>query len=691
MGLCFLRVLFGGGEVVNRACRSAVAAWSCLALFLLFIESGGLGVYVRGFLMMEDGVKRGNLGIGERDVTACHDILPAHRMHPAPTISMRRSRRRAVVMMTLLYAAGAVVFLTRERGDVGAHISAARPEPPVEPVVDIPMPFAGSYGSTPPVVIEMTSAVLADGLQGPDGCAISPYSGSIYFSEEEAARIVRLDPDGQSRVLIDAGTPIYESEGGRMVRGQPLRSPEGIALDRAGRLYVVEDIPDGRLIRFDMPAFAHLGSIIGESIPLPAPAPGYAWESIALGPRDELLLAGSNMEAFFSDRSIAYMFTGALLYRDANQQWWMPLHRPLDSFSGACFDSDGNNAFFISESMGYLGCIDLQTNVVRTWFTEQWMDSPEGVTCLPDGTAIVASENGTLWRVDPLDCRTSVFHEFDQDIESVVWDGARNRFLVVADGAGMLLSLDDVNFGAHLKVQGKVIFEETTHEIQIPEVCPDYLASLLELCQFDVARPEQPISFRQFVRNVKLFAMDADAELLPSSDPVADPLDKVQFVIFTPQLFGVDMGELMGPTSGFVARHDSGALDRTRLYPRNMMSFDMWEGKFTVFQRQKIPLPYPCATRLTPEGIVSVSFMGFGEAPDYHVIINMKDPSQAYMVAMHLDGTYQEYRLRIPDGKTVEHWIVGIESEGVDMWTRMNADPASHFDVATLPGGPALR
>jgi sugar lactone lactonase YvrE len=53
-------------------------------------------------------------------------------------------------------------------------------------------------------------------------------------AEELAGRVSRVDADGTV-------TPLVEG----------LASPEGIAFDPAGNLYVVEDVQDGRLLRVD--------------------------------------------------------------------------------------------------------------------------------------------------------------------------------------------------------------------------------------------------------------------------------------------------------------------------------------------------------------------------------------------------------------------------------------------------------
>ena len=533
--------------------------------------------------------------------------------------------------------------------------------------------YFATYATSAPADPPLATETIARGLRSPDGLAIDPYSGSLFISEEDAAQIIQRDSDGATRVVIDANTPVFDETDEGRIAAPGLRSPEGLAFERNGCLYVVEDVPDGRLISFALAEYHPGGQTIGTVIPFPSPGQGYAWESIAIGRHGELLLAGSNIEAFLGDRTIADMYSGAVLYRDADGEWWVPLYRPLESYSAVCFDPEGRYAYFASEIMGYIGCFDLNTHVIQTWFSDTIIHSPEGVTCLPDGTAIVAAEGGKIMRIDPYDSHVTEVYDVGSDIETVYWDAARSRLLITSDGNGEVISLTaDAFFNYYKEVQGKLELIPSLFTAEIPRECPDYLVNVLNLCGFNPLDADPQTSFHTFARNVSMFAVDADAVLMPSSDPISDPVKKIQFVIFTPHFFGVDLSGLSGPTSGFVAAYESGAMDRTRMHKRSMMHVDLWEGQFTFLNQDKIALPYPSMTRLTPEGTASVSFMGYGETPDYHVILNMKDPTQSYMVAMHLDGTYQEYKLMIPEGKDIDHWIVGIKTEVPEMWTKLN-------------------
>jgi sugar lactone lactonase YvrE len=76
-----------------------------------------------------------------------------------------------------------------------------------------------------------TATLYARDLWSPDGLAFDPH-GVLYVVEERARQVSRVDHEGNvSRVLGH------------------LKTPEGIAFDQAGNLYVVEDTRRGRLLR----------------------------------------------------------------------------------------------------------------------------------------------------------------------------------------------------------------------------------------------------------------------------------------------------------------------------------------------------------------------------------------------------------------------------------------------------------
>ena len=114
-----------------------------------------------------------------------------------------------------------------------------------------------------------------------DGLVCDPASGDVYVADEEAVAIYRIKPNGRRELMFDATTPIFDGQGKARKRQEGLRSPEGMALGPGRMLYVVEDVPGGRLIVFDAEAQPNQPAAArGQNIPIPIANSQFAWESV---------------------------------------------------------------------------------------------------------------------------------------------------------------------------------------------------------------------------------------------------------------------------------------------------------------------------------------------------------------------------------------------------------------------------
>ncbi len=270
-----------------------------------------------------------------------------------------------------------------------------------------------------------------------------------HLTDEDASAIVRIRPDGTKRTVLDSRTPIYEVSGTHRTQVAGLRSPEGLALDEEGRLYVAEDVPGGRLLVFDIRGPIRRSRMEGEVVRLPLQNSRFAWESIAIGPKGELLLAGSSLEDVTGTDGRGDLFMGVILHRDASGDWWLLLNHAMTSYSGVCFSPDGRYALMTAESPGLVGCVDLRTRMVRTFLWDMTFHSPEGVCSLPGGAFLVAEESGKIFRMDPTSGGVQLVYEHDGTVESVLWDAAGRRLLLTDDRHGQLVAVP-LNRGEHL-------------------------------------------------------------------------------------------------------------------------------------------------------------------------------------------------------------------------------------------------
>ena len=534
----------------------------------------------------------------------------------------------------------------------------------------------------PPEIFGQISAA-AKGFHGPDGIACDEESGDIYVSEENAATIVRIKPDGSKQVVFDSSTPLYEEQESSRKKVPGLRSPEGLALDGKGRLYVVEDVPGGRLISFDVKERPANSRPSGKIVPLPIEESRFAWESIDVGPAGELLLAGSTMESVLSEFEqegvFGLFFRGAVLYRDAQGAWWMPLNHAMASYSAVCFSPDGNYAFFACEVPGDVGCMDLRSHKLRTYFASKTFQSPEGLCPLPDGSALVAEESGKIYRLDPMVDAVQLLYDNKSTIESVHWDGAHHRLLATDDQKGTLVALElkpgldfRSSFGLFPGMIRDIPFEEQSTPVEmIPERCPDYLAKVLKLGGYDPFQKDKEIEFRDFARKYCLVAIDAEATLFTDDQAVEDPIKRIQFVIVAPYLVGVQEGELIWSSSGFTAVKESGQIMKTELAQRQVIQGDLMESRFLPIGGQKIALPMPFSARINSDGIASINFMGMGVTPNFFLVLNTVEPNQSVMVVMQPDQRPQQYKLRLPAKRDIHHWVIALERKEPEVWQRL--------------------
>lgn len=155
---------------------------------------------------------------------------------------------------------------------------------------------------------------------------------------------------------------------------------------------MVEDYPGGRLLVFDTHQASRRRRLPeGEVVPIRSQRP-VAWESVDVGPKGEILLAGSTVEYVTHRESQGTVFMGVVLYRDAQGEWWMLLNHPMTSYSAASFSADGNFALIAAGNAGFVGCVDAdQAGAHFLW--DMTFRSPEGIGRLSGGAFMVTEKS----------------------------------------------------------------------------------------------------------------------------------------------------------------------------------------------------------------------------------------------------------------------------------------------------------
>jgi hypothetical protein len=225
------------------------------------------------------------------------------------------------------------------------------------------------------------------------------------------------------------------------------------------------------------------------------------------------------------------LFTGVLLYRDRNGQWWKVLEELGASFSSVAISSDGRTAIYACEITGTVGWVDLRRPTLRYGWSPWRARSPEGVALLPGGGIVVAEESGGIWLLDPPREGRTLLARIPSTIESVCYDAQRQRLFVSDDGRGLVLSLplqDQTRESAN--PLSEVDYGPGRTPVCVPAQAPGFLRETLARGGFPLAGASNEVPFRTFAERVRMVA--AKAEALPApGEACADALRRIEFLV----------------------------------------------------------------------------------------------------------------------------------------------------------------
>jgi len=516
---------------------------------------------------------------------------------------------------------------------------------------------------------------LAEGLHSPDGLTTHPATGLIYFSEETAQRI-SLIRGNHIQIVISADTPVYSTYDGKRTKCPGLRSPEGISFGPNGGLYVAEDYPGGRILRFSPDGDGFSEGIV---IPIAGTWARFAWEGIDVSHNGELLIAGSDVEGAL-DSSTLTPFSGVILFRDKESQWWICHERLFASYSSVCFTPDARQATYTCEISGEVGWIDLTTRESLSGHSELTAQSPEGLSFLPDGTILIAEEKGAVVNIDPSSDKHNELLSGLGTIESVVWDSLNGRVLVSADGSGKILALMPSRpYSDERNAMEYAPYHSRYAPRHVPVECPPYLADVLARGGLDYdADTQAKVTFREFASRVPLIAADAKASPVAGTSNITDPIEQIQFAIFEPnQLLIAEGGQPSLALAVFAVRRRSGKITSTSQMRAAAYISSFETGQMEPADIAKLTIPQAGSVSVSELGIATIQFLGLGRIPDYSLVLNPRNPQDSYMVVFAADGTRQHYRLTSPqhDPKR-EHWVIAMNNNSqTTEWTLLGAIP----------------
>jgi hypothetical protein len=544
--------------------------------------------------------------------------------------------------------------------------------PPVESELALPMASDTAFR------IE----VLVTGLGSPGGIAVHPtHSNLIFIAEEDNNRIIVYDEHDQtSTVVIDRSTPIYRNRSQDVIATDLLGMPEGICFGPSGDLFVVEDRTGGRLIRFPLTEPRHAAS--GYVIPLPGAWGDYAWEDVDVGVNGEILLAGSTAQNV-ATKDFLDLYVGTILYKDMNDNWWIPYERRLASFSSIEFSKSGNQAIFTGEISGEIGWIDLSTRRRLGGNSEHTARGAEGLCVMPDGSLLVGMEEGTILHLDP---SVDKIHNVIENLpatEYLTWDSANQRALVSDDKSGSLLALWPIKPIDH--TQDKMLFatyQSILSQLHIPKECPPYLAEVLKLGGLDYHADTKPdLGFREFTSRVPMVAAKAQVKPVPLHNFARDPIEHLEFVVFEPNNIGYSKTGVTLSLAGFYVRTQSGKEIKSTTKEMAVRRLDMNTQEVIPQGLADFVVPHASSVTVSSSGAAAINFTGMGATPDFSVIINPQQPEKSYMAVFYENGTRDHYKLSLPDQESVMHnWIVAYSNDITEQWQSLQGRPTNTPD-----------
>ena len=258
--------------------------------------------------------------------------LPAGERR-APAESLKRSGRRSI---RLLAAGGASVVVMVAFLAAFAYNRLTTAAPAVPHLVSV-------AGTGSPAFSGDGGLAATSPLVHPLAVAIGP-GGGIYIAEGNRIREIR--PDGRITTIAGTGDAGNQGDGGLAVRAQ-LNSPQGLAVDSAGRIYIADTLSN-RVRRVDPDGIIRTVAGTGDAGYVGDGKPGVEAElffptGLAIGFGDFLFIAdtGNNVVRQLGADGIIRTFagTGEAGYRgDGGPALYAALHGP----GGLAFDDEGN-------------------------------------------------------------------------------------------------------------------------------------------------------------------------------------------------------------------------------------------------------------------------------------------------------------------------------------------------------------
>ncbi len=429
--------------------------------------------------------------------------------------------------------------------------------------------------------------VMCRGLNEPGGLSVHPDSGEVYVAEAGAGRIVVIRNGTAVPVVEKDWTVSPEFPRWAIKKSTPesfwmnpvLTHPVSVAFSTNAHLYVLEGIPQGRLLEFIPDESGAYRT--ARAIPVAWLTKNFTWDSVRIAPNGNLFLCGNVEDAL-------HLFFGSVLMRDGQGDWWVVDYGPFINFCGIDLSSDGGILLIGDKKHGGFSWWDVTYHVALGEIQETLKPGTyaDGVAVLPDGAfalAVKPLDSGAcdIMRIDPFSETSVLLAGGLQDIGGMSVSKTNNDLLATDSKAGTLLRCTippEFISPNYLIEQTKVARE--VREGYTPRETPGFLRDFLlssgvfpnstENDKEETEKVKDPsridwkdmtFSLKEFARNIPLIA--GKIELKPLDESIADPLASIEFVIFFPGDVILQGAEATPSMTLFSSRRKSGKTEKT--------------------------------------------------------------------------------------------------------------------------------
>lgn len=517
-----------------------------------------------------------------------------------------------------------------------------------------------AYVNLPKVDFPVANEVVADGLMDPAGLAVCPISKRLFVAERGADRISVVHAHQAVPVLVSGHFMINGWAGPydevRELNSEKLQeprfhTPQSLAFDGEGRLFVGESGPDARLLRFEPVGD---GLAMARLIQTPWQGQGVAYDHLAVDESGVLYCSTRKGNK-------GGLTAGSVVARDVNDRWALVDYGPFSLCGGVAVHPNGTLMVALDDKRNELVWYDAERGLELG--STEMPGKAKFAAILPDGNAVVAAQMN------------------DQSWSLVEVQPAQGKLMEWVGGLGRIggLHVNPLNGDIYVSLpdSGRIMRFRSLADEPRDENAVDRLLHVFEI---EKALPPKdwPEFFREFIENLGVIStvdgaggagsgagrngmsIDEFTDQIPviagkfscrlvsppELDP--DPIEELSFVLLCPNRNMRMKGGVSPSVSLFHAVRRSGRVSQTHFLPgagAGMLSDDMdWRNLPDVVV--SLPAGYSAGYNpMTAPGLLRVYFMGMGLGPDYWIDVNRKDVEQNALVVENPDGTRIHYRL----------------------------------------------